>query len=81
MVSKRVIRTVLATLSILFPNLLYIRKPSKTSQKGYYSLFDQLPEYVPEGDVTVEKCEDLAELVVTLDPVTTGFRQDVLLII
>jgi len=34
-----------------------------------------------ESDTVTESCEDLAELVVTLDPVTTGFMQDLQLIV
>ena len=80
-IAKRVISQVLAVLSILFPHLLLIRKSKAKKSVHYTSLFDKIPAKESEGDLELAECEDLADLVVTMDPVTTGFRQDLLLII
>ena len=102
-VIKRILKQILAVLSLLFPKLLTIRKSPRqvdavTSEQEfmYTSLFElrRSKTFAEDGkakggtsnesDEAVAcdaENESLAELVVTLDPLTTGFMQDFQLII
>ena len=103
-VIKRLLKQILAVLSLLFPKLLTIRKSPRqvdavtTEQEFMYtSLFEmrkskQFAEdnkgkgsssnNESDGAVVCDgDAESLAELVVTLDPLTTGFMHDFQLII
>lgn len=112
--TKRILKQLLAVISLLFPTLLQIRRGSGgliSSSKGtgvtgrshneyiYTSLFDVRPNKsrISQADASLnnnsfagdiassvnedEPDENLAELVVTLDPLTTGFLQDLQLIV
>ena len=110
-VTKRVLKQLLALLSLLFPQLLQIRRTPRrresnyesagTAQKDvlavgrqdeyiYTSLFDTRKsqriasphECTGSGEDEDRDAEEgLAELVVTLDPITTGFLTDLQLFI
>lgn len=107
-ITKRVLKQLLAVLSLIFPKLLSIRRRSKKNDDAakqeefvYTSLFELRPrktyaedrghqgfrgatsneeDQCASGDGDCE-AQPLAELVVTLDPLTTGFLQDLQLII
>ena len=77
-ITKRALRQILAILTLIFPNLMAIS--AATRQKPQIIAHGPTLEEVSEYE-SPRSYEDLAKLLIYLDPVSTGFRHDLLLVI